>query len=190
VNGFWISCVLSFWAEMGDKTQLVALAYATRYRSRDVIVGIAIATALVLLMSVAIGRLIASWLPIGYIQVASALCFFAFGVWTLRGDDEDESIREDKRHPILLIATAFFLAELGDKTMLTAVTLATQWPWAAVWLGATVGMLGANGLAVLVGKALGKRVPEKVMKMIAATLFFGFAAWSAFQAWRSFNPPS
>src|SRR5438128_1153237 len=98
MHGFWLSLALTFWAEMGDKTQLVALAYAARYRLRDVLIGITVATALVHLVSVALGQLIAAWLPIGYVQAASALSFAAFGVWTLRGDEDDGSLRESNQH--------------------------------------------------------------------------------------------
>src|ERR1035441_8908732 len=106
---FWLSLVLTFWAEMGDRTQFVALAYATRYRLRDVLLGIFLAVAAILLVSVAFGCLIGLWLPRGYVDALSAVCFLGFAVWTLYGDEENNQIREDRRHPIMIVAFTFFL---------------------------------------------------------------------------------
>jgi putative Ca2+/H+ antiporter (TMEM165/GDT1 family) len=72
------------------------------------------------------------------------------------------------------VAIAFFLAELGDKTMLATITLATTHGWFGTWLGSTVGMVAADALAIGVGALLGKHLPEKVIKIGAATLFFAF----------------
>jgi Ca2+/H+ antiporter, TMEM165/GDT1 family len=187
MSAFWISLGMTFWAEMGDKTQLVALAYATRYSVRDVLLGILWATAAVHLLSVGIGRFIATWLPMAYVQGLSALCFLGFGIWTLLGDKHDGPVRESHRHPILLVGIVFFLAELGDKTMLAAVTLATRWPWVPVWLGTTAGMVLADGLAVGIGRWAGQRIPERQVRIFAAILFFGFALWSGVEAWRSWH---
>jgi putative Ca2+/H+ antiporter (TMEM165/GDT1 family) len=186
MKAFWLSLGVAFWSEMGDKTQILALAYATRYRLRDVLLGILWGTAVVHLVSVAAGRFIASWLPAGIVLALSAACFLGFGIWTLRGDKHDGRLRESSHHPILFIGGAFFLTELGDKTMLTAMTLATTWDWMPVWLGTTAGMVVSDVIAVGVGRTLGKKIPEKSMRWVAAALFFGFAAWSAWQAWRSF----
>ena len=187
MRDFWISLGLTFWAEMGDKTQLVALAYATRYSLRHVLLGILWATAAVHLVSVGLGRLIGTWIPRGYAEALSAVCFLAFAVWTLRGDDDDGQVRESGRHPVLLIGVSFFLAELGDKTMLTAATLATTRAWAPVWAGSTIGMVLSDGLAVWVGRVLGKKIPEKVVQWFAAGLFFLFGGWYALLAVRAFR---
>jgi len=182
MRAFWLSFVLTFWAEMGDKTQFVALAYATRYSLRDVILGILWAVAAVHLVAVLLGSVIGVWLPHGYVEALSALCFFAFAAWTLRGDDDSGEIRETQRHPIVVIGVAFILAELGDKTMFTAATLATTYGWFSVWIGTTLGMVFSDGLAVWVGRSLGKQIPEKVVRWIAAGFFFLFGCWSAVQA--------
>jgi len=184
MRAFWLSLVLTFWAEMGDKTQFVALAYATRYPLKDVLLGILWATAAVHLVSVALGNVIGAWLPPGVVLVLSALCFLGFAVWTLRGDDDDGEVRETQRSPILVIGIAFFLAELGDKTMLAAVTMAATHNWLPVWLGTTFGMVLSDGLAVWVGRSLGKKIPENIVKWIAAGLFFLFGARYAVQAAR------
>jgi putative Ca2+/H+ antiporter (TMEM165/GDT1 family) len=163
-------------AEMGDKTQLVALAFAARYRARDVLGGVFVATLLVHLLSVAIGEGLGAVIPAAYMKIAAGLAFLGFAVWTLRGDALDEGDEKPARFgPFLTVAIAFFLAELGDKTMLATVTLASQYKaFAAVWLGSTVGMVLADGLAVGVGLALGRRLPEKALRRAAAAVFVVF----------------
>lgn len=184
MKGFWISLGLTFWAEMGDKTQLLALAYATRYPLADVLIGIFFATAAVHLVSVGLGHFIALWLPPGILQAIAALSFLIFGIWTLLEKEEEGVAHEAPRHPILLVTSTIFLAELGDKTMLTAVTLAATWGWFTVWLATTAGMVLSDGLAVFVGRAMGKKIPASTIRWVAALLFFGCAIWSGSQAIR------
>ena len=75
------------------------------------------------------------------------------------------------------VMSAFFLAELGDKTMLATITLSADNDWLGVWIGSTVGMVAADALAIAVGAMLGKHLPERTIALGAAVLFFGFAAW-------------
>ncbi len=118
-----------FVAELGDKSQLMALAFATRYRAVPILIGITIATALVHAVSVGIGAVLGATLPTKAITIAAALAFFGFAAWTLRGDelsDEEEAkVDRSSRSAIVAASAAFFLAELGDKTMLATITLAT-----------------------------------------------------------------
>lgn len=180
----WGALILSFWvifvAELGDKSQLMALAFATRYRAVPVLIAITGATAIVHLVSVALGGLIGSALPTRTISIVGALAFVGFGLWTLRGDkltsEEEERTHLRSRHIVVAVGTVFFLAELGDKTMLATVTLATDNHIVGTWIGSTVGMVVADALAIWVGKALGERLPEKAIKVGAAVAFFLFAA--------------
>jgi len=187
MRAFWLSLVLTFWAEMGDRTQFVALAYATRYRLRDVLLGIFWAVAAMLLFSVAFGRLVGLWLPLAYVNALTSVAFLGFAGWTLYGDEENDQIREDRRHPIMIVGVTFFLAELGDKTMFSTAALAATHAWFPVWVGATTGMVLSDGLAVWVGRSLGKKIPEKIVRWIAAGLFFGFGVWYAVQAVAAFR---
>lgn len=171
----------------GRQDQIIALAYATRYRLRDVLLGIFLAVAAILLLSVAFGRLIGIWLPPGYVDVLSSVSFLAFAVWTIFGDEENEKIREDKRHPIWIVAITFFLAELGDKTMFTSAALAATHSWFPVWVGATSGMVLSDGLAVWVGRSLGKKIPAKALRWISVGLFFVFSAWYGYRAVLAFH---
>lgn len=186
----WSALVLSFWvifvAELGDKSQLMALAFATRYRTIPVLVAITGATAVVHLISVAIGGVIGSALPTRTINIVGALAFVAFGIWTLRGDElseeEEESTHIASRHIIVAVGTVFFVAEIGDKTMLATVTLATDKSLVGVWAGSTIGMVVADALAIWVGKILGDRLPERIIRIGASIAFFVFAAFMIIEA--------
>ena len=181
-----VSFVVVFIAELGDKSQLMALTFATRYRTWPVLIGITIATAVVHLVSVGVGYGLGATLPTGWIALIAGLAFLGFGAWTLRGDtltDEEKSKAERSTgSAILAVGGAFFLAELGDKTMLATITLATQYGWFGTWIGSTVGMVAADALAILVGRLLGRHLPEKVVKYGAAALFAIFGVWLIVEA--------
>ncbi|NYI44762.1 putative Ca2+/H+ antiporter (TMEM165/GDT1 family) [Nocardioides aromaticivorans] len=174
---FLLSTAVIFVAELGDKSQLMAMTFAARYRARDVIIGITAATALVHLASVGIGAVIGDAFADyqGTIAVVAGVAFLLFALWTLRGDEltyeEADKARNATGAAILAVGVAFFLAELGDKTMLATITLATQEGWFGTWLGSTLGMVAADALAIGVGAILGRRLPEKVIAYGAAALF-------------------
>ncbi|MBO9523546.1 MAG: TMEM165/GDT1 family protein [Nocardioidaceae bacterium] len=174
---FLLSTAVIFVAELGDKSQLMAMTFAARYRARDVLLGITVATALVHLVSVGIGALIGSSFADyqGAIAVVAGVAFLGFALWTLRGDEltEEEAAKARTSTGLALVAvgTAFFLAELGDKTMLATITLATREGWLGTWIGSTLGMVAADALAIVVGAMLAKRLPEKAIKYGAAALF-------------------
>ncbi|GLW65953.1 UPF0016 family membrane protein [Actinomadura rubrobrunea] len=178
-----ISLIVIFAAELGDKSQLMAMTFAARFRALPVLVGITAATALTHLLSVAAGAALGAALPSGPISILAGAAFLGFAAWTLRGDelDEDEGGRARRAtgSAILAVATAFFLAELGDKTMLATVTLAAEHAGLAgmvgVWAGSTIGMVAADALAIVVGRQLGKRLPERFIRYAAAAGFAVFA---------------
>ncbi len=182
MNAFWISFAMIFLAELGDKTQLVALTLATCYNARVVIWGIFWSTLTIHIFSAGIGWLIGGHLPASWIHFAAGLAFIGFGFWTLRGDslDEDEQSCDTKKKKgvFWLVFVTFFLAELGDKTMLSTVTLAAANPFIPVWLGSTAGMVLSDGLAIVVGKVLGAKLPERLIKVGASLIFFGFGIFS------------
>ena len=185
MEGFLVALAVSFGvifvAELGDKSQLMAMAFATRYKPAPVLIGITIATALVHLVSVAIGYGLGASLPTGWISLAAGIAFLGFGAWTLRGDhlteEEKQRAARSGRSAVLTVGAVFFLAELGDKTMLATITLATQYGWFGTWIGSTIGMVVADALAILVGRMLGKRLPEKTIKYAAAALFAIAGIW-------------
>ncbi|BCB90477.1 TMEM165/GDT1 family protein [Phytohabitans suffuscus] len=185
MEGFLTALAVSFGvifvAELGDKSQLMALTFATRFRPWPVLIGITVATAVVHLVSVGVGYGLGATLPTGWIALGAGVAFLGFGAWTLRGDSLTEEERgkaqRTTRSAVVAVSVAFFLAELGDKTMLATITLATQHGWFGTWIGSTVGMVAADALAILVGRMLGRRLPERAIKYGAAALFAVFGVW-------------
>jgi len=177
---FFLSLAVIFVAELGDKSQLMAMTFAARYRARDVLLAITVATAVVHLASVGIGRLIgdrfsgSQWV----ISIVAGVAFLVFAAWTLRGDalseGEAEKARQNKGAALLAVGGAFFLAELGDKTMLATIVLATKENWFGTWIGSTVGMVAADALAIVVGAVLGRKLPERFIRIGASVAFVIF----------------
>lgn len=180
MEAFWLSMAMIFVAELGDKTQLVALCLASRYNVKVVLLGILVATLVVHVVSVALGGGLGKLLPDAWIALAAGVAFIGFGLWTLKGDtmDDDECRNIKGRSAFWLVTTTFFLAELGDKTMLSTVALATERPLIPVWIGSSLGMVLSDGAAIVVGLLLGAKLPEKAVKLGAALIFFGFGAYS------------
>jgi putative Ca2+/H+ antiporter (TMEM165/GDT1 family) len=179
LQAFLISFGVIFVAELGDKSQLMALAFATRFRPVPVLIGITVATAVVHAVSVGIGVVLGKAIPTKEVAIVAGIAFILFGLWTLRGDsltdeDEERASRDSSRNTILFVGGVFFLAELGDKTMLATITLATREEWFGTWAGSTIGMVVADGLAIALGGWLGSRLPEKYIKWGAAAAFFIF----------------
>jgi len=178
VEAFLLSFGIIFVAELGDKSQLMAMTFAARYRALTILLAITAATAVVHLLSVLFGAVVGVALPTNAISILGGVAFLGFAAWTLRGDelDEDDEARAARasKSVFFTVAGAFFLAELGDKTMLATITLATDHGLLGVWIGSTLGMVAADALAVLVGQLLGARLPERVIKIGAAIVFFAF----------------
>ena len=184
MHALLLSFGVIFVAELGDKSQLMALTFAARYPAIPILIGITIATAIVHAISVLVGAIVAVSLPTDAINVVAGLAFLGFAVWTIRGDalDDDEAGKADRsrrsdRSAVVAASGAFFLAELGDKTMLATITLATTEGLFGTWLGSTLGMVAADALAILAGRLLGRRLPDRAIAIGAAVMFvlFGVA---------------
>ncbi|GAC69302.1 TMEM165/GDT1 family protein [Gordonia soli] len=180
-----VSFGVIFVAELGDKSQLMAMTYALRYRWWIVLLAITVATTAVHAVSVFFGHFLGLSLPTALMSVLAGIAMLVFGLWTLRGDSltESESSKATRVGASVFFAvmSAFFLAELGDKTMLATITLSTNHNWLGVWIGSTVGMVAADALAIAVGALLGKHLPERSIAIGASILFFGFAAWLMYE---------
>lgn len=194
MDAFLLSFVVIFVAELGDKSQLMALAFATRYRAIDVLIGVSVATLLVHLGSVVLGATVAAALPTRAIALLAGAAFFVFAAWTFRGDalDEDEANKPNRtaRSIIIMVGTAFFLAELGDKTMLATITLATREEAVGTWLGSTAGMVVADAIAIAIGKVFGARLPERLIRYGATAAFAVFGALLVSEGLGLFGPPA
>lgn len=180
MHALLLSFGVIFVAELGDKSQLMALAFAARYRALPVLAGITVATAVVHAISVVIGRWVGAAFPTDAISVVAGVAFLGFGLWTLRGDSLSpaEEARADRsnRSAVVAASVAFFLAELGDKTMLATITLASTEGALGTWAGSTLGMVAADALAIAVGGQLGSRLPARAIKIGASVAFFVFGA--------------
>lgn len=165
--------VVVFLAELGDKTQLVALTLAGRYPAVKVLVVLGAAIVLLQTLSVTAGALISGTVPDRAIAVGAGLLFLGFAVWTWRSADEDEDDDEAStgRAGLISVAVAFFLAELGDKTMLTTAGLAADRGAVPVWIGSFGAMLAATALAVIAGHALTERVASVTLRRVGAVVF-------------------
>lgn len=181
MDALLLSFGVIFVAELGDKSQLMALTFATRFRMLPILLGITLATAVVHAVSVAVGAVLGATIPTTAVTLSAGVAFLGFAVWTLRGDTLTEADRgqvdRGARSAVIAASVAFFLAELGDKTMLATITLATRESPFGTWLGSTLGMVGADALAILVGQQLGRRLPDRVIRVSAAASFtvFGLA---------------
>jgi Ca2+/H+ antiporter, TMEM165/GDT1 family len=172
VNSF----LLVFVGEMGDKTQLLALLLAARYRQPWVILsGVFVATILNHALASWAGGFLASYFDPTVLKWALAILFFGFAIWILIPDKEEELKATGRFGAFLTTVVAFFLAEMGDKTQLATVALGAR--FSQVWivtLGTTMGMMASNALAIFLGEKLLKRIPMKWVRVFASALFFLF----------------
>ncbi len=177
-----VSMGVVFLAELGDKSQLMTLTYSLRHRWWVVLSGVGIASFLVHGLSVLIGHYLGVTLPQRPVAFAAAVAFILFAAWTWRdrAADDDGTPVPEPRFVIFAVVSSFVLAELGDKTMLATVALASDYDWAGVWLGATVGMVVADGVAIGVGVLLHRRLPEHFLHRMASVLFLLFGLWLLF----------
>ena len=174
-----VSLAVVFVAELGDKSQLITVTYSLRHRWWVVLSGVGIAAMLVHGLSVTIGHFLGLTTPERPIAFVAAVAFLLFAVWTWRerGDDGAEVRIAEPRFVVPAIVSSFVLAELGDKTMLATVALASDRNWAGVWIGATAGMVLADGAAIAVGRLMHKRLPERFLHGLASVLFLLFGLW-------------
>ena len=175
-------------AEIGDKTQLLALLLAARFRQPWLIIwGIVVATLANHFAAGALGNWVASLFSAATLAWVLAACFAAVALWTLIPDklDDEDSPALNRYGPFLTTLVAFFLAEMGDKTQVATVMLAAQYPhFVLVVLGTTLGMLLANVPVVLAGNFAAERLPLALIRRLAACAFAGLAMYAGWQAWQ------
>ena len=178
VDAVLASLGLVFLAELGDKTQLVALGFGARHRLAPVLTGVVLAYAACNLVSVVVGGVLGATLPTRAIGLGGGILFLGFAVWNLRAEDvealEREGAEASGRSVVASVAIAMFVAELGDKTMLATATLAAQGNPVLVWVGATIGIILSGFVGVFVGRATGARLPEKAIRIGSSVLFAAF----------------
>jgi putative Ca2+/H+ antiporter (TMEM165/GDT1 family) len=186
-----ISLGVIFLAELGDKSQLITMTYALRHHWWAVLSGVGIAAVLVHGISVTAGHFLGLTLPERPIAGVAGIAFICFAAWTWREGTTAQSgvptVRQ-ARFVLFAVVSSVVLAELGDKTMLATVALASDHNWAGVWAGATAGMVLADAVAIVVGTLLHRRLPQHFLHIAASLLFLGFGLWMLFDAafgWRA-----
>ena len=172
-------------AEMGDKTQLLAMAFATRFKAVKVLTGVFIATVLNHALAVAAGNFVTRFEGAeAWIQGLASLSFIFFGLWTIRGDRlEGEENRKTRFGAVMTVTVAFFIAELGDKTQLATIALAARFPDNPVGIlaGTTTGMLIADAIGICVGVVMCRKIPERTIKLVSAGAFVLFGLIGCYQ---------
>jgi putative Ca2+/H+ antiporter (TMEM165/GDT1 family) len=178
LQAFIASFLFVVLAEMGDKTQLLAMALASRFRWQVVLWGVFAATAVNHMAAVLAGKYLTVLVPMETIRIAAAASFVLFGLWTVRGDTLEGEESRFSFSPFWTVFAAFFVAETGDKTQLATIALAadfgTVWP---VWAGTTSAMVVADAFGILVGVVLCRRIPERTIKWFSALIFIVFGLW-------------
>src|SRR5665647_3384571 len=166
IAAFVASLLFVVLAEMGDKTQLLAMSFATRYSTYKVIFAVFLATVANHALAVVAGQFLTTIVPMDIISLAASLSFIGFGLWTIRGDKlKGEDKKLSKFGAVATVAIAFFIAEFGDKTQLATISLAAEYQNAvSVLMGTTLGMLVADGIGIVIGVMLCKRIPQRRIK--------------------------
>lgn len=176
-----------FIAEMGDKTQLMLIALTSKYKLRDIILGTATAILVLNGFAVLAGGLVSEFIPDWLIKTIAALAFLYFATSTVTGDDDDEEEEGGKskiKFAPLAVFFTFFVAELGDKTQLTAITFGANEGMSAalvVWIGCSLGLFAADILGMLVGYLLKSKTPDGLLNTLAFAIFSIFGVYTLYQ---------
>jgi putative Ca2+/H+ antiporter (TMEM165/GDT1 family) len=169
--------VIIFLAELGDKTQLVTISFASKYPHVPVFWGVFLGMSMVSVLGVVVGTIIFQHIPILYVKIISGVIFIIFGVWTLKeakeGEEEEEDIKEIGKKSVF--STTFILisiTEFGDKTQFMVIALTAQYGAPIlVFLGAILAFALIVGIGVFVGKKLSEKVDTKLIELGSGILF-------------------
>ena len=183
-QAFIVSTSVVALAEMGDKTQLLSLILAARYRKPlPIVFGILVATLLNHAMAGALGAWLSSLMRPEVLNWVMAAAFIAMGLWILvpdKLDEDDVAVPKQQMGVFFATVVAFFLAEMGDKTQFATIALAAQYSDVfTVVLGTTLGMMMANAPAVYLGNRFAQRLPTKIVHIVAAVIFIVIGVWTA-----------
>jgi len=184
MDAFLISTGIVALADMGDKTQLLALVLALRFRQPwPIVLGIFVATVANHALAGAVGAWVTTVLGPDVLRWVLGTSFIAMAVWMLIPDtmDDDEAVKPPRLGIFGTTVVAFFLAEMGDKTQVATVMLAAQYT-STVWVvaGTTLGMMLANAPVVWLGERMTHLVPLRVVHIVSAVIFMGLGLWALF----------
>jgi putative Ca2+/H+ antiporter (TMEM165/GDT1 family) len=171
-------------AEIGDKSQLVCMTLAARYRPLPVLFGASAAFMLLNILAVVFGAGIAAWLPETVLAALVAILFGAFGLHALfvQAQQEDDNLEEKNVHNIFITTFVLLLAaEFGDKTQLAVAGLAGSMGAVNVWIGATIALIFISALGVWAGKIIIKKLSMNLLHKLSGSFFLLFALAAAWQ---------
>ena len=169
--------LLIFIAEMGDKTQIIAMTFASQYKVKDVIKGVVIGVVLNHGIAIILGRFISTIMPLNTIQIVAGIMFVIFGLMILKDEKTDELNGKKNLGPIVTVSLAFFIGELGDKTQLTAMTLSTEASYPIIILiGTTLGMVATSGVGIFIGSRISEKIPDITIKIASSIIFIAFGS--------------
>ena len=175
-----------FIAEMGDKTQLMLVAMTSKFKLKDILLGTGVAILVLNGLAVLAGGLVSTVVPTWLIRLIAGAAFLFFAATTLKGDDDEEENVKDRKikfAPLSVFCT-FFVAELGDKTQLTAITFGANEGMESaliVWIGCSLGLFAADILGMFVGYLLKSKTPEGLLNTLAFVIFSVFGVYTFYQ---------
>lgn len=176
IKEFIKAFLLIFSAEIGDKSQIIAMTFATQYTVKEVLTGVSLGVLLNHGIAILLGSFISFIIPMELVQIIAGFLFIFFGINALLGIEDEEESEESRIHsPILTVATAFFIGELGDKTQLTAMTLSAESLYPGIiLLGTVTGMITTSAFGIFIGSKIGNRIPEVLIKILSSLVFVIF----------------
>ena len=174
-----------FLAELGDKSQLLALSLSARYRRPVLLAAVFTASALTIGAAVLVGDLVGDFLPTWALRLGAGLLFLVFAVLSLSNEEEEDDLEAAARarSGFFTAVLALCAAEFGDKTMVATFALAATTSSLGVWIGGTLGMALGSGLAVVIGSAVWKRLSPKTVRYVSAGLFFVVGVALILEVW-------
>lgn len=189
IQEFFKAFLLILVSEMGDKTQILAMTCAARYNVKQVLIGIFIGVFLNHGIAIMLGCNLSNFISLNILQVAAGFIFIIFGFITLvQKDNEDINENYSKLGPILTVASAFFIGELGDKTQLSAMTLSIDAFYPIIILSGTVlAMLVTGTIGVFIGKKIGSSISQTTIKIVSALVFIIFGTVKVFGVFEYFS---
>jgi len=186
-----ISYMLVIAAEIGDKSQLVCMVLAARYRAGPVVVGAIAAFVFLNSMAVVIGLTLTQLIELKYLSVVVAVMFLVFGIQTLRhinqSEDQTETVNFSASRLVLTTFVLITVAEFGDKTQLAVVGLSTTQPALSVWIGATLALISTTLLGVWLGRTLLQRISMTLLHKVSGSLFIILGLTAGYQAYQLFR---
>lgn len=168
-------------AELGDKTQFLTIALASKYPMEKVLYGVVAASAVSMFIAVLLGGIVHRLIPPLLISVLAGAFFIIYGLIMIAPIKPNEEPGETKpiisKDPFMIVFSSLFLAELGDKTQLATFALAAKYSSPAlVWTGATLGMIVVNLFGIVIGNFISNYLPEKAANILAGCIFIAFGA--------------